>query len=102
LRRTGVADCATRCCDPAVESRIGDDPPAPQRHQQIVLADDAPAVLQQVDEGVEDLRLQSNLFAAAAQLATRGVEHTAAEHKPQLAPRLAPRALTRNAGRLQE
>jgi len=77
---------AFRRCDPAVERRIGDDPPAPHRRQQIVLADDALAVPQQVDEEVEDLRLQLDLLAAAAQLATRGVEHMVTEQKPQSGP----------------
>jgi len=86
LRRAAVADRAPRRSDPAVECRIGDDPPAPHRRQQIVFADDALAVLQQVDEEVEDLRLHSDLLAAAAQLAMRGVEHMVAEQKPQSGP----------------
>ena len=85
-RRAAVTDCAPHRGDPAVERRIGDDTPAPHRLQQIVLADDALAVLQQVDEEVEDLRLHSDLLAAAAQLATRSVEHMVAEPKPQIRP----------------
>ena len=42
------------------------------------------AVLQQVDEEVEDLWLQRDLLAAAAQLATCGGEYIVAEQKPQL------------------
>jgi len=42
--------------------------------------------LQQVDEELEDLRLDSDRLVAAAQPATRGVEHMVAEQKPQSDP----------------
>jgi hypothetical protein len=86
LRPAAVADCASRRGDPAVERRIGDDPPAPHRRQEIVLADDALAVLQEIDEEIEDLRLRGYPVTATAQLATRGVEHMVAEQKPQSGP----------------
>jgi hypothetical protein len=84
LRLAAVADGAPRRGDPAVERRIGDDPAAPHRRQEIVLADDALAVLQQINENVEDLRLQGDVLAATPQLATGGVEHMVAEQKPQI------------------
>ena len=44
------------------------------RGNEIVLADDAVAVLHQVDQEVEDLRLHGNSFGAAAQLPAVGVK----------------------------
>jgi len=81
------------------------------RQEIAVLLDQAPqmkkdfAPLQEkTAAALEDYKkwLQSDLLPAAAQLATRGVEHMVAEQKPQLAPRLAPPVSSSNSGCLQE
>ena len=53
---TIVADNAACGVDPAGECRFGHDPPAPDRSQQIVLADHPIAVADEENEQVEHLR----------------------------------------------
>ena len=74
-----VADRVPRGVDAAVERRIGDGPAAPYQLDEIVPADDVVAVLQQVDQQVEDLRLCRNQFAITAQLAKIGIEDVVIE-----------------------
>jgi hypothetical protein len=77
LRLAAVADGLTRRVDPASERRVRHDPPAPHRGDEVVLADDAVAVLDEVDEEVEHLRLDHDRLFAAAKLAAGGIEHVA-------------------------
>ena len=56
-------------------SRIRDDTAAPDRGDQIVLADDAVAVLHQINQQVEHLRLDGDGIGAAAQFAAVDVKH---------------------------
>ena len=58
-----------------VKRRIRHDPAAPDRSEEIVLADDAVAVLHQIDQQIEHLRLDGNGLGAAAQLAPVGIKH---------------------------
>ncbi len=74
-----VADRVSSGVDPAVQRRVRDDPSAPHQRNEIVPADDAIAVFQQVNQQVEYLRLHRNQFAATAQLATIGVEDVVIE-----------------------
>src|SRR5258708_37948812 len=69
-----VADRLARGVDAAGQRRIRDDPAAPDRSDEIVLADDAIAILHQVDQQVEDLRLDGDGRRAAAQLAPVGIK----------------------------
>src|ERR1700722_8258713 len=64
-----VADRLSRGVDAAGQRRIRRDPAAPDRSDEIVLADDAVAVLHQVNQQVEHLRLYGNKLGIAAQLA---------------------------------
>ena len=57
LRAAVVADRAPRRADARVERRVRHHAPLPHRLEQLVLADDAIAVLQQIGEHVEHLRL---------------------------------------------
>ncbi len=51
-----VADRLADRIDMTGQRRLGNDPSVPYRIEQIVLADDVLAVLDQMDEQVEDLR----------------------------------------------
>ena len=59
-----VTDRLARGVDAAGEGRIRHDPAAPDRRDEIILADDALAVLHQVSQQIEHLRLDRNLCAA--------------------------------------
>ena len=76
-----VADRLSRGVDAAGQGRIRHDPAAPDRSDEIVLADDAVAILQQVDQQVEDLRLDGNGLRTAAQLAPIGIKRMAGKEK---------------------
>jgi hypothetical protein len=76
-----VADGSARRVDAAGQRRFRDDPPAPDRLQEIVLADDAVAILHQIDQEVEDLRLDRDQPGAVAQLAPAYIECVVAEDK---------------------
>ena len=60
LLLAAVADRLARGIDAAGQGRLRHDPAAPDRSDEIVLADDAVAVLHQVDQQVEHLRLDGN------------------------------------------
>ena len=68
LLLAAVADRLARGVDTAGQGRIRHDSAAPDRGQQIVLADDAVAVFHQVDQEIEHLRLYGDNLGAAAQL----------------------------------
>ena len=70
-----VADRLSRGVDAAGQGRIRDDTAAPDRGDQIVLADDAVAVLHQINQQVEYLGLDGNGIGTAAQLAAVDVKH---------------------------
>ena len=62
---------------------FGDDPAAPDRLQEIVLADDAFAVPNQVDQEVEDLRFERDPLAAPPEFAPINVKHMIGKDKFQ-------------------
>jgi hypothetical protein len=74
-----------------------DNPAVPDRSDEIVLADDAVAVLHQVDQQVEHLRLDINRLGPAAQFAPVGIKCLIGKKKFHLAPQAAgqprPRAI---------
>ena len=76
-----VADRLARGVDAAGQRRIRHDAAAPDRGDEIVLADDAVAVLHQIDQQVEHLRLDGDSFGAAAQLAPVGVKRMIGKEK---------------------
>ena len=78
---TAVAHRLAGSVDTAGQGRIGNDPAAPDRRNEIVLADDTVAVLHQINQQVEHLRLDGNRFVAAAQLATAVVKRMIAKEK---------------------
>ena len=67
---------------------VRDDPSAPHQRNEIVSADDAIAVFQQVNQQVEHLRLHRHQLAATAQLATIGVEDVVIEVEFHLSHRI--------------
>ena len=76
-----VAYGLARGVDATGQGRIRHDPPAPDRGDEIVLADDAVAALQQVQQQVEDLRLDRDGLGAATQLAPVGIKHMIGKEK---------------------
>src|SRR6516164_10199769 len=83
LSRAGVADRLAHRGYPAGQSRFRNDPAAPHRFKQLIFADDTIAVLHEMDQQVEDLRLKRDRLAAAAQFATVEIEQMIAEAKLQ-------------------
>src|ERR1700678_1081085 len=81
LLLAAVAERLAHGVDAAGRRRIGDDPPAPDGGDEIVLADDAVAVLHQVDQQIEDLRLDGNGFGTTAQLAPIRIKRVIAKDK---------------------
>src|SRR5262252_2159921 len=61
--------------DPACQGRIRYDAAAPDRCDQVVLAHDTVSVLDQVDQQVEHLRLQSNQQRATPKLSSIHVKY---------------------------
>ncbi len=70
-----VADRLARGVDPARQRGFGDDAAVPHRLDQIVLGDDVVAILDQVNQEIEHLRLDRDALAAAGQLAEVDIEH---------------------------
>ena len=84
-----VADRPSRRVDPARQRRVRHDPSAPDRSDQVVLADDAVVVLHQVDQQVEHLRFDLDRLLAAAQFAAASVENVIGETKQHGEPQSA-------------
>src|SRR5216683_1096447 len=76
-----IADRVSGGVDAAVERRVGYDPAAPYQLNEIIPADDVVAMLQQMNQQVEHLRLHGNQLAATAQLAKGGIENMIVEVK---------------------
>ncbi len=70
----GVADRLASGVDAARQRRLRNDSSVPDRLDQLVLADDASAVANQVEQKVEHLRLHVHDLAAAAQLLLGDIE----------------------------
>ena len=76
LPLSGVPDCIPGGVDPAEQCRLRNNAAVPDRCQEVVLADDAVAVPDQVDQNIEDLRFHSHQLASAAQLSAIRIERT--------------------------
>src|SRR6266849_5606009 len=71
---TAIADSRSRRVDAAGECRIGNGSAAPDQSDQILFTDDTVAVLHQMDQQVEDLRLHRYRRPVTKQLATLGIK----------------------------
>src|SRR6185503_12496796 len=69
-----IADDLTDRLDPARESRLRYDAAMPDRFEDVIAADDAIAVLHEVDEQGENLRLDRQHRLAVAQLLRADIE----------------------------
>src|ERR1700712_4102301 len=76
-----VADGISSGVDAAVEGRVRHEPSAPHPGNKVVPADDLVAVLQEMDQQIEHLRLGRDQLAAAPQFATTGIEGVIIEAK---------------------
>ena len=75
----GVADGFPRSGDAGAERRFRNDAAVPYRSDQVVPAHHAIAVLQQIKQEIEDLRLHGNRFGVAREFALVTVENAAGE-----------------------
>jgi len=69
--------------DSAADGGFRDDPSVPDLGDQFVLVDDALAMAYEILKKVEDLRLEADKFAAAAQLAPVAIERMVVEDVDQ-------------------
>src|SRR5262245_38349396 len=74
LLPAAVTNCFAHRIDPAVESRIRNNTTAPNRCDEIILADDAIAVLDEIDQQIEDLRLDRDDRTGRTQFAALAIE----------------------------
>ena len=79
LAFAAVADRVACRVDAAGQRRVRHDAAAPDRGDEVVLADHAVAVVQQVNQQVEYLRLNRDASGTAAQLAPVGVKRVIGE-----------------------
>ena len=86
LALAGVAERLACCIDAAGEGRFRHDPAVPDRGDEIVLGDDAIAVLDQANQQVEHLRLDGDRLGGATQLAPVGVKRMIGKDKPHVLP----------------
>ena len=80
-----VADRLARGIDAAGQGRIRHDPAVPDRCDEIVLCDDAIAVLNEANQQIEHLRLDGNGFGAAVQLTPVGIKPVIGKQKLHVA-----------------
>ena len=71
---TIVADRGAHRIDACIQGRVGNDTTLPNRSKQIVLADHAVAVADQIHQQVEHLRLDSNRLIRSPQLAAIDID----------------------------
>ena len=76
-----VANRSARGVDAARQGRFGDDAAVPDSLDEIVLADDAVAIFDQVDQQVEHLRLDADILAGPGQLAQPRIQHMVGKMK---------------------
>ena len=84
LLLTAVANRPAHGVYSAGQRRFGYDASTPDRGNEIVLADDTVAIPDEMDQKVEDLRLERNQLATALELATIRVEGVASEQDRQI------------------
>ena len=75
LLLASVADGLAHGIDPAGQRRFGDNAAAPDRGNQIIFADDAITIFDEIDQKIENLRLESDRNVARAQLPALAIQH---------------------------
>ena len=90
LALAAVADRPAQRVDSAGQRRFRYDPSAPDRGDEIVLAHHAVAVRNEMDQEVEDLRLERDQLAVTLELPAIGVEVEISEKDEQIQPRPRP------------
>jgi hypothetical protein len=68
LRVATIANRRPRRIDAGAQRRFRNNAPIPKGREQIILAEDALALLNQMDQEIEDLGLKGNQIASPAQL----------------------------------
>src|SRR5581483_6904970 len=76
-----VVDRLAHGVDPAGQGRFGHDASVPDLVEQFVLADHAIAVLDEIEQNVEHLRLQRDALAGAAQLPPIDIKYMICKEK---------------------
>ena len=77
-----IADRPSHRRDAAGQSRFRDDAPAPDRSEEIVLADHPVPIFDQIDKKIKDLWLDLNEIGSAPQFAAADIERISAEFEP--------------------
>lgn len=72
----GVANCLSRCLDPAAQGGLRYETPLPDRLVELILRDGAIAVLEEIPQEVENLRLDRLEGTLAAQLVPPRIQLT--------------------------
>jgi hypothetical protein len=80
-----VAHRFARGVDTAGQGRVRHDPVMPDRRDEIVLADNAVAVLHQINQQIEHLRFDGNDVVTPAELAPVGVKRIARKEESHVA-----------------
>src|SRR5215469_4831486 len=86
LCRPVVADCPTRRVDPRGQRRFRDDPSAPYRFDQIVLADHSMPLMHEKRQQIEDLGFNCDQLTPATQFAALDVESMVAKRQNHADP----------------
>jgi hypothetical protein len=81
LSRAAVANRLACRVEAGGHGGFGDGPATPDAHDQIVLTDDTVAVVDEVNEEVEDLRFERDWLAVPAQLAALDIQHAIGKRK---------------------
>jgi hypothetical protein len=87
LLLAGVPDGPPGGVDTAGKCRFRDDPPAPDRSQQIVFADYPIAVSDKEEQEIKHLGLDRQQHGSPPELAALGVENVISKQEPHFAPR---------------
>jgi hypothetical protein len=83
LALTSIAKCASRRIDARVHGGIGDDASLPNCIDQLLLADDAVAVLDEIGKQGENLRFHADWTVFAYEFQEFGIQSEAAESVDQ-------------------
>src|SRR5262245_12209584 len=82
----GIADGSSSCRKPAADGRAGHKPAVPNRCNQVIAANDAVAISNEMQQEIEDLRLNGNQLGAAFQFAPIRVKRILIKDVPQRRP----------------
>src|SRR3954453_19776671 len=93
LARNGAQETLILACvlyspahriDATGQRRLRDDTAIPHLFEQLIPTDDAIAILDEIQQQVEDLRLECNAFAGAAKLPPSDIKHMIFKEKSHL------------------